>query len=549
MTLPVRSIRCPSCNAPLQVESGNVMTQCPFCKNTVEIPGVFPSVSPVVVVAPSISMPASNPIYGRVLVVGVAIALLTTAMGVFWAQRSSRRSTVGSPASTISETSSSTEASPPKRETDGEGGVGAPPPVSVRPVVWALADKALVTSIVLPHEQAQLVSLHPTTWQEQWRGPLHPLEELTADAPWTFDEENLYFLHHNRLTALRRDNGNKAWGEAVLTSEIADRCKRCLQAAGGAVVVLTKDGVLQGISASQGTAMWSLRFKGVALQIYPVGKDVAVVDMGTPKVHSVLAQIDAQTGKQKAAWLGDTPGELRFHQPIVIDENQNALYHLFAYFEPLTLQKWQLSPAKKLWRVGTGARPGVRHLGEESEVLLGEKDVFFSTDRAVYRVEKKTGAVHKLMETEEGEIALKALAQGTLLVQYKTEMIGGKHELWGIDAQTGKQTWRYAPQAPTSEPMNQTHFSLESLRKKWWWTVQGDRVWVLQQKSGNDAIQLEAIHVKDGTKEGERSLPLTPTSEDWFVGMGPGSGLFVVQEKLQQVDFGTGAVPHTWPSL
>lgn len=547
MSLPLRSIRCPSCNAPLQIDNAQAITQCPFCKNSIEIPGSPLSISPIVVVTPPVSTSWEKPLYGRVLVVGIAVALLTTAMGVFWAQRSSHRSVADPAASTASESPSSAEVSTPTAEKGREKKLEGPPPVSVRPVVWTVPDKAWIVSVALPNEQAQLVSVDPTTCQEQWRGPLQPMEEITADTPWTFDQENLYFLHHNRLVALRRVDGTKPWGDFVLTDEVAERCERCLQAADGAVVVLSKQGVLQGVSASQGKSMWSLRFKGVALQIYPVANDVAVIDMGNAKTHSVLARIDAQTGKQKAAWLGDTPRELRFHQPIVMDEKHNALYHLFAYFEPLTLQKWQLSPVKKLWRVQTGARPSARHLVNGSNVVLGDKDVFFATDRVVYRVEKQTGTVHSLLETEDGEIALKAFSQGTLLVQYKSERIGGTYELWGVNARTGARQWRYAPQVPTAEPLEERTFSLEDLGKKWWWTVQDNRVWILQQRSGDATIQLETIHVEDGAKEKERSLPLTTTRDSWMVGVGSAAGLFVVHEQLQQVDFVTGKVTHTWP--
>ncbi len=68
----------------------------------------------------------------------------------------------------------------------------------------------------------------------------------------------VYLTDKERLLALRSGDGSVAW-QTSLVAEPPSGCPSCLQVVGARVIVLQKDGSLQGFDARSGALVWGMR--------------------------------------------------------------------------------------------------------------------------------------------------------------------------------------------------------------------------------------------------------------------------------------------------
>lgn len=450
MSQKLRSFVCPSCNAPLKTDGEDAAIECQFCHTLVQVPQTTPH---VVVIQQHINEPSrpSRPTpSGKLSAIYAGIVALVIVGTAIWGCVQKTRH---------SKWPSSYNA----HSSNGFSFSGGN--YSIERSLFLQNDAAQKPSrvfVLQTHhsyasdntEETRPVCLEVATNKVLWTGPAIPqTKSYTSMFFATTDEHSVYLIVKNKLMALKQTDGSLSW-ETSLQDEPAFDKKHAFSVFGDKLLVLTKDGSLQGFSTRDGRPVWTVRFSETPNRLYVLATSVVVIDKDKDK--KVLKQIDPMQGNVLAIDrplgpptkpFGFLEGVEYLKDMIAVPE-ENALYLAFGHYKPFNVQKWDLTTHKATWQSTLWQTEGLWYdLGETGGMVTTEQSLVFVAGKTIVVVDRKTGEVHSFQnfvdDMKDYNISL-SQAQANILVIHAVRKKGtDRQEIWGIDVNTGKRLWQH----------------------------------------------------------------------------------------------------------
>ena len=356
--------------------------------------------------------------------------------------------------------------------------------------------------------------------------------------------QKVYLADGTRLWALDQGSGQVAW-QASLSDSIISICEGCVRVAGGYVIALSQDGVLQAFEAESGRPAWSVRLNETPRNLWVVNDQVAVVDYEKPNdVYSIVFQLrDPATGEVVQAFAGYCQREyrrsyLRIYDPdVVLDPAGQSIYLLHGSI-PGCIQRWNLATGALDWQVWAEDHSLDRFTAPP---LLAGGRIYASYSGRVIAIDGEQGTVDLLLDEVDYELQLQGEQEGTLVVLAQRQRGSTRYELWGVNADSGHVRWRYIPQdeVPIEGPGS------SSADKVLAWHLTREGLVVLHLNAEPPTLVVGTIDLRTGQ---ETVLGTAGLDDDYWAGLSwSDTAAWLTIRKVYTIDLGSGKVVGTWP--
>jgi outer membrane protein assembly factor BamB len=531
---PLRTLNCPTCGAPLEVDVTQPTINCKYCNAVIENPQYHPVVPPPP--TPVFRIETSTPTFpatinlpqieqsqpkkgnaGCIVSLVVLIVIAIAGVGIYLLA------------------------------------TGGTPAVNIIPM-HIYAPSALVTSDAGPSIVA--ASYNPVS--EKYG--ISRVDVKTKKILWTTMEQEgsmstdeivagdtqVYVVIENRLVALQLADGKQAW-EASLSDRTSGACDGgCVLVQKGKVLVLTTDNTLGAYDAVTGHQEWEKQFdltnnrltaipQGIALY-YRADKDVlAVLDPATGEETSHLEPTCESTHgmedtlENNSRFVFDTTGK------------SNKVYTFFGLFNAC-IQRWDLSTGKVDWQ----------WMEEDSNLqdpydtpaLMADGKIVFTQDNALRTVDTETGQEFQTLDTQENYRLVPYAVSGNRLIVRAVRTRGTtSYELWGYDLASGKNIWkRPLPKSSPLDPPDAFGSLIDSDESAWAFRQAPDGFWLLTFQSVPNQVTISQVNTDTGELSGQKMLPLNMGSDTDFyaapdrIASQDNLSWFTVEQELYVID-------------
>jgi outer membrane protein assembly factor BamB len=243
-------------------------------------------------------------------------------------------------------------------------------------------------------------------------------------------------LHQNYIVALDRNTGRNVWTFSLKDGLSAPAI------AGNSIYVAALDGNLYALNAQTGTEEWTFNSKG---QQWSISSSPAVVDGAVyfTSWSGSLYAVDISTKQPK--WVFKADGRLTspaFNGDVAyIGSDKGVLYAV------------DIKTGQEKWRFKAKA-------GLNTQTVADGTIYFRTRDGSLYGVDAKTGQQKWVAEVG-GKVSLfpfRVIAEKWPLAFYDGTIFfdgseGGSEYLYAVDAQTGKQDWKFKVATSSRSPV------------------------------------------------------------------------------------------------
>ncbi|MBK8985602.1 MAG: PQQ-binding-like beta-propeller repeat protein [Chloroflexi bacterium] len=324
------------------------------------------------------------------------------------------------------------------------------------------------------------------------------------------DEQYIYYISDNKLTALNRSDGRTVW-QTTLSDRLPYTCTNtCILSFGDRLVVQTLDNKLHGLNSATGEVVWDT---GLDLSsprgLWRVGEWTAVLTDNADNGGG-LDLFEPANGRlaQRIEPRCDHPNfsdqEPSFTDPILVDETDQSVYFIFGFFNPLCIQKWNYATNTQAWNtfIDKGLPPS------DAVFTQDANNLYYNTgDRQVVAAAKSDGAVRPLIEDAAYYLLPQTTRSNVLLVKTIRSVGSRREELWGVDVSSGGALWKFVPQA--DKEMAVGSLDVVHASSPGYWTAQPSLsgVRLLQARQDPTRLVLETLGLRDGASSGQKSCP------------------------------------------
>jgi outer membrane protein assembly factor BamB len=336
-------------------------------------------------------------------------------------------------------------------------------------------------------------------WQSQ------PLTDQGSASHAVAAADTIYLIDKERLLALRAGDGSLAW-QTSLVAEPPSGCPSCLQVVGDRVIVLQKDGSLQGFDARSGALIWSIRLADLPRRLLLVGQRLAVFqrmgDQGSQGVQLIDPASGAIVQQILPACSAANKGSLLHYDVPVLFSAEGAEMYTIAGNNYPCLQRWDLASGRLIAEtpliegsVASGWRT------DAPPLLIDGTIVYAATQDAIYAVDAASGATRQLIEDKQAHFYPVAGRDGVLVLLSTPTWDTGRWTILGLDMQSGARRWQFAVQ-------RQTPLGLGS-GADWLWRLTSQGLTVVQLPSGGSGqIAADVLDLQTGVSAGPQLTPI-----------------------------------------
>lgn len=442
----ITPLYCPSCGGSVSIEGAR--GTCPYCGTTIERPGAVAAAAPPppiqqvtwtvqrpqVIAAPPVRRRSSclGALFPLIIFLVIAFAvgqgvtrglLLTQVMNLL-------RGGTGGLTSTIAQVS----LGPITRlatviPRDGAGG------------------DLLVYAYGVGDGRYTLAMIDGRTRAVRWKSD--SLSKNAYQGLLVAGRDMVYLTDEANLVALRLRDGTAAW-RASLVVEPPAGCDDCLRLVGSRVVVLQKDGSLQGFDAQSGKQTWSTRLDGTPRSLPVAGDKLVVMRQPDDKQGMRIAFIDATSGDATRQIDPHCPsvtesfGEERprADTPLLFSHDGSALYLIFGFFKKCA-QRWDVGGDQPRWQVPIDDQLAPP-IWTDNLPVLTDNAIYLSNQGKIWALGAGDGAVRPLVDEKDYKLVPLGLSDGVLIALASPTWDSRRLALWGLDAATGERRWQAA---------------------------------------------------------------------------------------------------------
>ncbi|MCL4869252.1 MAG: PQQ-binding-like beta-propeller repeat protein [Anaerolineae bacterium] len=546
-----RTLNCPSCHAPLEPDGTQLLIKCDYCGKMVQLPSSWtaqPKAEPKPP-SPPPALPFKPPTVssGRITAsprprsagcscfpLVVFLALAGALVAIFFMQT---QDGVPNPLSDLM----------PSWITLTTEGILLPPE-SGRD-----APQADILAVISKTEGYALAYLDNNSQKVRWETP------RTNDYPSSFqaaaDNQHVYLFIKEQLTAYNRADGAIAW-QITLSDVLGSPCGQCWLLFNETLVLLTNDGRLQGVDTQTGAINWSTRLNQTPRHLYAAGELVALLDEEDGEV--VLRRFVAQSGLPLANLepSGENEPFGRPQRPSVYDpayqDSSGALVFFMGFFEPGTVQKWDIVTGELLWQVITPVDQ-IRFHGD-AHLLMVNNRIYIGKGNNISIIDETTREWRLLTNSADYDLRPLTVQNGVLLAAAERRRGTTRYELWGLDADSGALLWQHQPTADTFMPWDNSR-TISSNRSGWLLSWPGQShtqtsVSLVQIFPEPDYVLVQQINIADGstTQESRFDLPAISGST-WFRDLGEhrGTHWLFIERQIYALNGSDGRFSKQWP--
>jgi outer membrane protein assembly factor BamB len=346
----------------------------------------------------------------------------------------------------------------------------------------------------------------------RWKS--QPLSKEAYQGRSVVGQDMLYLTDHERLLAVRLSDGAVAW-DAALVAE--PNCDDCLRLVKNHVVVVQKDGSIQGFDAQSGQRSWSITQDDPQRKL-PVVGDRLVLLQPAGKNGRLLSLVDPVTGKEAQQIEPTCPNKSFPDQverpdassPMLFSADGKTMYITFGFFSHCA-QGWDLASGKLIWQTPLG-RDLPSTWGNDGSQILAEDAILFGFEQgdegALWALDRASGKLHKVAAKKKYRFIPVAARDGTVIALTWPTWDTDKQSLLGLDAKTGEQRWEFKPLA-TDARITETHGHLDlRLTRKGLLVVQ-----VLEDQK---QLLVETLDPRTGTSAEKRTTTLEGSGSHVF---------------------------------
>ncbi|GAB4191426.1 MAG: hypothetical protein OHK0022_05140 [Roseiflexaceae bacterium] len=387
---------------------------------------------------------------------------------------------------------------------------------------------------------AQLALVDGTTRRVRWQTPA-----LTKDARQgrvLVNAGTIYVTDGETLRALRLADGTLVW-QTSLVAEPASPCAECLRVIGDRVVVLQKDGSLQGFNTSNGALAWSKRFKNTPRRL-PVAGDklVTVAPLEQGADNAVIELLDPATGQVARTIAPSCPspdGSIapRFYDasPVLVSPDGNSLFVVFTIFDAC-IQRWDVDKDDLVWQTYLDSEAAPSSWDEDNYHLTRDT-IFVANDGVLSALDTASGAVKLLVQDEEQNLRVVAATDSTVILKTAPDWDSRKQALWGIDRANGERRWQFALEAEEYRP--------DTLFGDWEARLRPQGLALIQVPKESKQIWFDLLNPDTGVSAGRQSTPLSESAMvSWDAHWSDRISWWQIGSSVYAIDLTTGKVAY-----
>jgi outer membrane protein assembly factor BamB len=376
----------------------------------------------------------------------------------------------------------------------------------------------------------------------RWKS--QPLSKEAYQGRTAVGQDMLYLTDHERLLALRLSDGTVAW-EAVLVAE--PNCDECLRLVKDHVVVIQKDGSIQGFDARSGQRSWSITQDNPQRRL-PVVGDRLVLLQPAEKNRMLLSLVDPASGKEAQRIeptcpnksFPDQPERPDLYSPMLFAADGKTMYTTFGFFSHC-VQSWDLASGKLLWQTELGDdMPS--SWGNDGGQILTEDAILFGFEQgdegALWALDTASGKLHKLVAKKKYRFIPVAARDGVVIALTWPTWATDKQSLVGLDVKSSEQRWEFKPQA-TDARVTETHGHLDVrlIRKG---------LLVVQVLEDQQQLLVEMLDPRTGASSDKQTAALEGSGSHvfWDALWSADMAWLDIGSWVYAVDLGTGAIRY-----
>jgi outer membrane protein assembly factor BamB len=357
-----------------------------------------------------------------------------------------------------------------------------------------------------------------------------------------------YLTDQERLLALRLSDGAVVW-EAPLAAAPVDGCHECLRLLKDHVIVLQKDGSLQGFDARSGQRTWSISLDDPPRTL-PVANDRLVLLRPAEKRGTVMSLLDPASGKEVQRIEPSCPDtdfpDQELHptnwSPLLFSPDGKIMYTIFGSSNQCA-QRWDLAGGKRAWQAPLDRHTAPTSWNDENGPLLADNGLFFSNeignDGTLWALDASNGASHKLLDGKKRKFVPVATRDGILIVLTWPTWDSTKLSLLGLDAKTGEQRWEFKPQVKDARMI--------ASNGHWDWRLTQNGLLMVQVLDDQQQLLVETLDPKTGTVAGQQTTSLGDSGSHvfWRAMWADDYAWFNIGSLIYAIDMKTGQTVYT----
>jgi hypothetical protein len=541
MSDPVRAIDCPSCGAPLQMPAEHQrFFTCTFCGTTLEDQTTLKDREtghyPKVIIHSTTTIPTPSPkIYTKrlgwiilgVIIVSVALAVIIPllASGVI---------TFGGAviADQLGGLTIYSFGLTHKLPSDND---------SQADVISVSRNSDDTNRMVYVDFEAD----PPLRWQSE---PLGEGADYSGNHV-TANEATIFLVYETTLTALNRNDGSISW-QVTLSDEVSHICEDCAQLFEDWLVLLTTDGVLNGINAQSGDHVWSVRLSATPRQLMNLAGNAGVLDEDEEIGISVYeaangALIQRVVPDCENPTFSGHPYRMGIYDPVFVSGDGNQLYTPIGSHRGGCFMAWDSTAMTIKWNASV---PGdVLDALNWDPYMFSEDALFISAGHKLFAVSTIDGSYFEVFHDEDHNLIPLAVNGNILLTLAERTRGTRKYSLWGIDTDTQANRWEYKPQ---SEDMHSGGIDSVGSRGLWYGEVRDDKVVIIDAEADPGTVTFTVLNLVDGSQFTQTRYSLDEKDSSYWmqvVGWSGDTVYLVLGTKLLMIDYLTGTEVGSWP--
>ncbi len=247
----------------------------------------------------------------------------------------------------------------------------------------------------------------------------------------------------DRLRGLRREDGATLW-EAPLADELSlNICRDCLQLADGRVFALSDDGTLQAFDAATGQPLWAFQAEQDSPRgLYLLRGRPAFMDRDDAS-EGLLHVFDPATGERTTVKPQCTVDNQRaefadWTTRLHVLPDGGSFVLVYGSFEQCVDRRDAVTLAP-IWTGRFAA--GANSIYDEAPVVFGAGALYAAATGQVATVDLETGVARILTADEDYELAPLAAHEAGLLALARRTRGTPRFELWLINTLSGERRW------------------------------------------------------------------------------------------------------------
>jgi outer membrane protein assembly factor BamB len=272
----------------------------------------------------------------------------------------------------------------------------------------------------------------------------NPLPEGGSVDAMLVGDKRVFIVTGKTLLAYNSNNGRAAW--QVEMPDKLDVGKQTLAAIDGYVLALTLDRSLRAYEAETGDLAWSKPLRGFFRGIWVFGESLAYVDYLEGGSDYSIIFINPADGSLLSTitptCTTDQPRleKLESDSGIVYDAAENSLYLVFGLVQGC-VQRYDLESGEMEWQA-VNKEEGFLLSSYGFNALMSETTLYFSYENRLFAVEKETGTLGVAVASYNYSLLPLAPFNDTLITQTRRIHGSESFEIWGLDPLTGESLWQ-----------------------------------------------------------------------------------------------------------